>query len=131
MYHRFLVGEVGLLMPVLLGDDESGTSMKRIVTVLIAMTLALPALAGLIPSAAAANSTCQAYNRCPPITVNTNTTPEPTPTRTDGTTPTRTDATTSRSDTLPFTGIDLTLLVVGGAALLGAGLFVRRISRDS
>ena len=39
-------------------------------------------------------------------------------------------ASPSTASELPFTGIDIVPLVAGGAALLGAGLFVRRISRD-
>ncbi|HUA07072.1 MAG TPA: hypothetical protein VMB27_24410 [Solirubrobacteraceae bacterium] len=39
-----------------------------------------------------------------------------------------TTATTS-SGTLPFTGLDVVLLVVGGGTLLGAGFVVRRLSR--
>ncbi len=38
--------------------------------------------------------------------------------------------TTSTSDgTLPFTGLDVALLAVGGGTLLGAGVVVRRLSR--
>lgn len=39
-------------------------------------------------------------------------------------------STTSTSDgTLPFTGLDVALLAVGGGTLLGAGVVVRRLSR--
>ena len=39
-----------------------------------------------------------------------------------------TNAATSAS-TLPFTGLDVVLLVAGGGTLLGAGFVVRRLSR--
>ena len=39
-------------------------------------------------------------------------------------------ASPSTASELPFTGIDIVPLVAGGAALLGAGLFVRRMSSD-
>lgn len=32
-------------------------------------------------------------------------------------------------DTLPFTGLDVGLLAIGGAVLLGGGLAMRRVSR--
>jgi hypothetical protein len=35
----------------------------------------------------------------------------------------------TQSGTLPFTGLDVVLLVVGGGMLLGAGFVVRRVSR--
>jgi hypothetical protein len=41
-----------------------------------------------------------------------------------------TNATTTTSQsTLPFTGLDVVLLAVGGGSLLGAGLVVRVLSR--
>ncbi|HSC01769.1 MAG TPA: hypothetical protein VLC49_00575 [Solirubrobacteraceae bacterium] len=58
----------------------------------------------------AASSSCQAYNNCAPTTVTTGT------------------GTTS-SGTLPFTGLDVVLLVAGGGTLLAAGFVVRRLSR--
>ena len=64
----------------------------------------------LLPGSAlaAGSSTCQAYNpqSCPP----------------DGGTPVNTS-------TLPFTGLDVVLLLAGGGTLLAAGFAVRRISR--
>jgi hypothetical protein len=77
--------------------------MKRIATLAAGLALVVPS------SAAAANgSTCQAYNPklCTPVS-------------NDGT-----------SGTLPFTGIDVALLAVGGGGLLGTGLVVRRLSRQ-
>ena len=78
--------------------------MKRI-TILGAILIAL-----LVPATAMAqgSSTCQAYN--PQLCSST------------------TGSTTS-SGTLPFTGVDLVLLVAGGATLLSAGFVVRRMSR--
>jgi hypothetical protein len=82
--------------------------MKRI----SALVGVLGVLALVAPNAAiAASSTCQAYNpqqNCQPVTTTT--------------------ATTS-SGTLPFTGLDIVLLVAGGGTLLGAGFVVRRLSR--
>jgi hypothetical protein len=81
--------------------------MKRIATLLAAVAILLMA-----PSAALAqSSTCQAYN--PQLCSSVSSGEE-----------------TSSSATLPFTGIDVTLLVVGGAGLLGAGIVVRRLSRN-
>lgn len=81
--------------------------MKRIAAIVVGLAL-------LIPSSALADSgsTCQAYNPqdCQPINN------------------TRTVA--SSSSTLPFTGFDALLLAAGGAVLLGAGLVVRRVSRN-
>jgi hypothetical protein len=76
--------------------------MRRIAT-LLALGLTLM----LAPSTALAqdSSECQAYN---PQTCN---------------------VTTSQGATLPFTGLDVALLAVGGGTLLAAGLVVRRLSR--
>jgi hypothetical protein len=38
-------------------------------------------------------------------------------------------STTSTAGTLPFTGLDIVLLLVGGGALVSAGFVVRRVSR--
>lgn len=78
--------------------------MKRI----SALLGVLVTLAFLVPTAAmASSSTCQAYNEnCPPTTT-----------------------TTTSSGTLPFTGLDVVLLVAGGGTLLAAGFVVRRLSR--
>lgn len=77
--------------------------MKRI----SALVGVVVALALIVPSAAiASSSTCQAYNQnCPPTTTSTS------------------------SGTLPFTGLDVVLLVAGGGTLLAAGFVVRRLSR--
>jgi hypothetical protein len=88
--------------------------MKRIVILVVAVAIAL-----MIPSIAlGASSTCQAYNPqdCGSANGGTNTT--------EGT-----EATTTT--TLPFTGLDVALLAVGGGTLLGAGFVVRRLSSRS
>jgi hypothetical protein len=90
--------------------------MKRI----SALVGAVVVLALLVPGAAFASSTCQAYSpqTCGSVTTTTGT----------GGGPGSTTATTS-SGTLPFTGLDVVLLVAGGGALLSAGFVVRRLSR--
>jgi hypothetical protein len=82
--------------------------MKRI----SALVGVLGVLALFVPTAAmaAGSSTCQAYNSqqtCQPVTTTT----------------------TTSSGTLPFTGLDVVLLVAGGGSLLAAGFVVRRLSR--
>jgi hypothetical protein len=80
--------------------------MKRI-AILIATVGVL-----LLPSATLANSTCQQYSSQDCNVVTTTTT------------------STSSAGTLPFTGLDVGLLAGGGLTLLGAGLVVRRLSRN-
>ncbi len=86
--------------------------MKRVSLIVIAVAaLMLPSAAG-----AASSSTCQNYNpQLCSIASNV-------ASQTAGTV-----ASTSQN-TLPFTGLDVVLLAVGGGALLGAGLVVRRLS---
>lgn len=75
--------------------------MKRIVTLLVAIALmAIPA------SALGSSSTCQAYN------------------------PQQICTPPHEPGSLPFTGLDVVLLVAGGGALLGAGFVIRRVSRN-
>jgi hypothetical protein len=83
--------------------------MKRMTMLVVAVALMVPASA-----LAAGGSTCNAYN--PVCSVTTTPTPE-------GTT------TSTSKGTLPFTGLDVALLAVGGGGLLGAGLVVRMLSR--
>ncbi len=91
--------------------------MKRIVT-LVAMiaALALPAAA-----LASGSSTCQSYNAqlCQVVSNTTASVGQ-----------TSTSPTATSAGSLPFTGLDVGLLVLGGAVLLGAGLIVRRFSRQ-
>lgn len=72
------------------------------------------AIALMLPGAAmaASSSTCQAYNPqlCNNIPGN--------------------QTRTASAGTLPFTGLDLVLLVAGGGTLLCGGLVVRRLSRN-
>ncbi len=82
--------------------------MKRIATLASAIAIATPGTA-----LAQESATCQGYhpetNCAPPSTIAT------TPPTNDG--------------TLPFTGLDIGLLAVGGGTLLGTGFVVRRLSR--
>lgn len=89
--------------------------MKRI-TALVGV---LGVLALAIPSfAVAASSTCQAYG------------PQTCSSVGNGNVSTGTASTSADSSgTLPFTGLDVVLLVAGGGMLLGAGFVVRRLSR--
>lgn len=80
--------------------------MKRIATLAVGIALMLPGVAS------AASSTCQAYNP------QTCTVPPATATRA-----------VSTAGTLPFTGLDVALLALGGGTLLAGGLVVRRLSR--
>ncbi len=87
--------------------------MRRVATVLIGLTIMLS-----VPgSALAASSTCQAYD---------SQTGQMTSQACSTTTSTTVTTTTS---TLPFTGIDVALLVTGGVILVGAGVGVRMASR--
>src|SRR5881227_2009432 len=77
--------------------------MRRITLLgAILIALALPATA-----LAQGNSTCQAYNPqlCSSV------------------------SNTTGTGSLPFTGLDVVLLVAGGGTLLAAGFVVRRLSR--
>jgi hypothetical protein len=91
--------------------------MKRIV-MLAAMVGAL-----VLPGAAFASgsSTCHSYSAELCQVVGDTTASQATTTST----------TATSAGTLPFTGLDVGLLVVGGAVLLGAGLVVRRFSRET
>ncbi len=83
--------------------------MKRIVALILGVALMVPSLAF-----AQGGSTCQSYNpQLCSVTGNT----------TQGTT-------SASATTLPFTGLNVVLLVAGGCALLGTGLVIRRVSRS-
>ncbi len=100
-------------------------------------------IAMMIPSLAFASSTCGGYSQ---KTCTTNTTTSPAPgnhaapapstgaasNNADTDTASPTEATTATtSSTLPFTGLDVGALMVGASLLLGAGLVMRYLSRDS
>ncbi len=80
--------------------------MKRLAALITGVVLAVS-----VAGSAMASSTCSAYNP-QGCTQSTSTTVTPT---------------TVTTSTLPFTGLDVALLLAGGAGLLGVGLVVRRI----
>lgn len=84
-------------------------------------TLLVVGLALMAPAAAFAqgSSTCQSYNPQTCSSVGTGSGSSGTPVSSDS----------PSQGTLPFTGLDLGLLVGGGAMLLTAGFVVRRLSR--
>ena len=83
--------------------------MKRTLALVVGVVVLMLPGAAL---AAGRSSTCQAYN---PQTCSTNAN-------------STTQATTTSAQ-LPFTGLNVDLLVLAGGTLLGAGLVVRRLSR--
>jgi hypothetical protein len=85
--------------------------MKRI-------TVLILAIVALIPASALAkdSSTCQAYN---PQTCNV--------LSTEGNAASSTGAASSGS--LPFTGLDVFLLLIGAGTLIGAGFVLRAVTR--
>ncbi len=100
--------------------------MKRIATIIVGLAL-------LVPSTALAqtNATCQGYSQkvCNVSDLNQNQGPSSTSSPSNAVNAASNTTTGTSSSSLPFTGLDLGLLVVGGAALLGTGLVVRRASR--
>jgi hypothetical protein len=77
------------------------------------LALVIGVIALMLPGGAlaASSATCQAYN---PQTCSTNAN--------------STVQATTKSSQLPFTGLNVGLLVLGGGALLGAGLVTRKLS---
>lgn len=101
--------------------------MKRIATIIVGLALLLPSTA-----LAASSSTCQSYSQkvCNVSAVTQTNGPTGASTAATAASNTTTPTSTSTSSSsLPFTGLDVGLLVVGGALLLGTGMFVRRASR--
>jgi hypothetical protein len=84
--------------------------MKRIAVVAASLSLMVAA-----PAMAATSSTCPAYH------------PDCNNIQHFGTTPITTS--TTSTGTLPFTGLDVGLLVAGGGSLLGLGFVLRRTSK--
>jgi hypothetical protein len=98
--------------------------MKRIVATAIAV-LALLALPGV--AFAGGSSTCSSYNpQLCQVVVPTNATNTPTP----PSTPVSQVSAASTGSDLPFTGLDLGLVAVGGVVLIGAGLVARKLSAE-
>jgi hypothetical protein len=95
--------------------------MKRISA--LAAVLGVLALVG--PSAALASSTCQGYTPQLCSSVGAGNVSNGSATGPGSTSA----ASASSTGTLPFTGLDVVLLVAGGGTLLGAGFVVRRLSR--
>jgi hypothetical protein len=77
---------------------------------------------------ASSSSTCQGYSGKSCASVGSGTAGNGNGNANGGTGNGSTVAATS-TGTLPFTGLDVILLVAGGATLLGAGFVVRRLSR--
>jgi hypothetical protein len=85
--------------------------MRLGATVIVCVALLLPG------SALAQSSTCQAYNpQLCGISAGTQR-------------PAASSGSVSESGALPFTGLDLLLLAVGGGALVAAGVVIRRLAR--
>ena len=82
---------------------------------IILLSLAIAALA--IPAAPAVASVTDGY--VTPAGVS----------QTQVTDPTRNATTSTSGSTLPFTGLDLGLMLVGGVVLLGGGLVLKRFTR--
>ncbi len=85
--------------------------MKRIAALVVTIALVIPAT-----TLANGSSTCQAYS---PQTCNV--------LSAQGNAGSSTGA--ASSGALPFTGLDIVLLVIGGGTLLGAGLVIRTVTR--
>ena len=101
-----------------LGDSRRTKGFMKRIAALVGL---VGVLALAMPGAAVASSTCQAYNPQLCSSVGSSSTSSGSG---SGTTPGSTS-----SGTLPFTGLDVVLLVAGGGTLLAAGFVVRRLSR--
>jgi hypothetical protein len=98
----------------MLGNQQRTKGFMKRITALVGV---LGVLALLAPGASlASSSTCQAYNPQLCSSVNNDST-------SNG------SGSSNASSSLPFTGLDVVLLVAGGGTLLGAGFVVRRLSR--
>jgi hypothetical protein len=93
--------------------------MKRIFTTMfVAAMLMFPAA-----SLADSSSSCLAYNAPSVCSANAQ--------RTETTAATAATTNSASTGSLPFTGLDVALLVAGGVTLLGAGLIVRKLSSSA
>jgi hypothetical protein len=90
--------------------------MKRTVALLTSLALLIPGAA-----IASANSTTANYSHHGAVK-------HVTASRTPVTAPTGTNTQTTAAGSLPFTGLDLGALAMGGVLLLGAGAALRRVS---
>jgi hypothetical protein len=106
-------------------------STKTITTAVVGVLVAAA------PASAQINPTVGSYS-APAATIQTTVTPQsgtqPSITSSPGgpttpSTPTKAAATTSSKKALPFTGLQVGLVLLAGAALLGTGLGVRRLVR--
>ena len=103
--------------------------MKRIVATAVAV-LALLAVPGV--AFAGGSSTCSSYNPqlCQVVVpTNASNTNVPTGSSSASSTPVA-QVSASTDGSLPFTGLDLGLVAVGGVVLIGAGLVARRLSAE-
>ena len=91
-------------------NDGSEELMKPIAALVLTIALMVPATA-----LAKSSSTCQAYSRQTCNVLST----------------TQHSAATAatNSGSLPFTGLDVVLLLIGGGTLIGTGLLVRALAR--
>jgi hypothetical protein len=92
--------------------------MKRIIALIVGFALALPSAALAQGSNCGSSGSGYGSQTCQV----SNNTQSRTPTTTT------TGTTSASASTLPFTGLDVVLLVAGGVTLLGAGLVVRHLS---
>jgi hypothetical protein len=101
-----------------IGDPRRSKGFMKRIAALVGI---LGALALLAPVAALASSssTCQAYNPQLCSSVGSG----------NASTGTGSPTSSTSAGTLPFTGLDVVLLVAGGGTLLGAGFVVRKLSR--
>jgi hypothetical protein len=99
--------------------------MKRISLLVGVLFILMAPSVAFAQSSSCESSTGEQYGAetCPALTSTASTSPGTATTDATGTTA------TSAASTLPFTGLDVVLLVVGGGALLSAGFVVRRVSR--
>lgn len=116
MYY-ILLARSGKLWALLLASERTGQRMKRTVALIASFAMLIPGAA-----VASANSTSSSYGQHDVQSVIATRTPA----TTAAVTTTTSSATSAGS--LPFTGLDIGALALGGVMLLGAGVAVRRMS---